>query len=111
VIALSEAAVLRTQRNNLLARVLDLEVEVALLQDELQRLRRGPAATIGQKLWLWNGADHFLAYAHEFPCDPDGGDPLPLGQPVGVAVLQDSGAAQNQGLGRLVPRQAPVAAA
>lgn len=42
--ALSEAAVLRTQRNNLLARVLDLEVEVALLQDEMQRLRRGPTA-------------------------------------------------------------------
>jgi hypothetical protein len=41
---LSEATVLRTQRNNLLARVLDLEVEVALLQDELQRLRRGPEA-------------------------------------------------------------------
>jgi hypothetical protein len=39
---LSEAAVLRTQRNNLLARVLDLEVEVALLQDELKRLRRWP---------------------------------------------------------------------
>jgi hypothetical protein len=37
---LSEAAVLRTQRNNLMARVLDLEVEVALLQDELKRLRR-----------------------------------------------------------------------
>jgi hypothetical protein len=41
-LALSEAAVLRTQRNNLLARVLDLEVEVALLQDELKRLRRWP---------------------------------------------------------------------
>jgi hypothetical protein len=41
---LPEAAVLRTQRNNLLARVLDLEVEVVLLQDELRRLRRGPDA-------------------------------------------------------------------
>ena len=40
--ALQEASVLRVQRNNLMTRVLDLEVEVALLQDELKRLRRWP---------------------------------------------------------------------
>ncbi len=44
----------------------------------------------GQKIWLWKNGDHFLAYAHEYPCYPDGGDPLVLGEPAGCAILTPS---------------------
>ena len=43
-----------------------------------------------QKVWLWKNGDHFLAYAHEYPCYPNGGDPLTIGEPVGVAILKPS---------------------
>jgi hypothetical protein len=43
----------------------------------------------GQKLWLWRNGDHFLAFAHEFPTY-GGGDPMTLGEPVGVAIFRVS---------------------
>lgn len=46
----------------------------------------------GQTVWLWRNGDHYLAFAHECPCYPDGGDPLTLGEPIGKAVLTDSAA-------------------
>lgn len=42
-----------------------------------------------KKLWLWKNGDHFLAF--DSPCPTfDGGDPMTLGEPVGVAVYQPS---------------------
>ena len=41
------------------------------------------------KLWIWRNGDHFLAYAHEFPCLPCG-DPCTIGQPAGYAILKPS---------------------
>lgn len=42
------------------------------------------------KLWLWRNGDHFLAFDNPMPCYPDGGDPLVLGEPVGIAYLTPS---------------------
>ena len=42
--SLTEADVIRQQRNNLMARLLDLEMVLALQEDELRRLRDKPAA-------------------------------------------------------------------
>jgi hypothetical protein len=41
------------------------------------------------KLWLWKNGDHFLAFDN--PCPTyDGGDPMTLGEPIGVAILTPS---------------------
>jgi hypothetical protein len=42
------------------------------------------------RLWLWKNGDHYLAFDNPCPCYPDGGDPLVLGEPVGVALLTPS---------------------
>lgn len=49
-----------------------------------------PLMKDGTKLWLWKNGDHTLAYAHEYPCYETGGDPLTLGEPVGVAIFKES---------------------
>jgi len=39
------------------------------------------------KLWLWRTGDReFVAYRHEYPVAPDGGDPLTLGEPSSLNV-------------------------
>ena len=43
----------------------------------------------GSPLWLWKNGNHFLAFAHEFPCFADG-DPMTLGEPFGKAVFRKS---------------------
>lgn len=49
-----------------------------------------PAQADGQKLWLWRNGDHFLAFAHEYPCYEPGGDPMTLGEPAGYALFRQS---------------------
>jgi len=43
----------------------------------------------GKKLWLWKHGDYYLAFDNPYPCYP-GGDPLTLGEPIGVAFLRPS---------------------
>jgi hypothetical protein len=43
-----------------------------------------------QRLWLWrNGPKEFWAFDNPYPCYPDG-DPMTLGQPVGIAIVKTS---------------------
>jgi hypothetical protein len=46
--------------------------------------------SVEAKLWLWKNGDHYLAYAHEYPCIEPGGDPLTLGNPIGYAIVKPS---------------------
>jgi len=48
------------------------------------------ASEPNQKLWLWKNGDHFLAYAHEYPCIEPDGDPATLGEPFGYAIFKVS---------------------
>jgi hypothetical protein len=60
---------------------------LAELLAELDRLRaeRKPL-TSGDRLWLWQDGDRYLAFRHEFPCYSPGGDPMTLGNPAPVIV-------------------------
>ena len=50
-----------------------------------------PKEMQGGKLWLWrNGPGRYWAFNNPYPCRPDGGDPLVLGEPVGVAEFLQS---------------------
>jgi hypothetical protein len=44
----------------------------------------------GQKLWLWQNGDHYLAFAHEYPCYEPTGDPMTLGEPIATALFRRS---------------------
>lgn len=49
-----------------------------------------PTLAEGTPLWLWREGDHFLAFAHEYPCFKPAGDPMTLGEPAGTAVFKAS---------------------
>lgn len=44
----------------------------------------------GDTLWLWKNGDHYLAFAHEYPCYEPDGDPMTLGQPAAKAIFRES---------------------
>lgn len=47
-----------------------------------------------KKLWLWrnfvDGVPEYWAFDNAYPCRPDGGDPLTLGEPCGFALFIES---------------------
>ena len=60
---------------------------MAELLAEMDRLRaEQKALTSGDRLWLWQDGDRYLAFRHEFPCYSPGGDPMTLGNPAPVVV-------------------------
>lgn len=73
-------------RNCLLQFVRAIEAEVLASQPA----QGGKNVADGSKLWLWKNGDHFLAFAHEYPCYEPGGDPMTLGEPVGHAIFKAS---------------------